>query len=148
MAEPGGVTRRDFLLLTAGLGSVVAVGAATLPNLPALVQARQHALPAWATTTTQSTRAYHTALDQPDLLTSLPCFCGCATYQPPHRNLYDCFVNADGTLDTHAAGCTTCQEEALAAGRWADQGLSAPAIRTQLVASFGDRGPSTDSANG
>ena len=148
MGEPGGVTRRDFLLITATVGSVVAVGVSTLPNLPSLVQAQQHALPGWATTTTQSTRAYHAALDQPDLLASLPCFCGCVAMQPPHRNLYDCFVNPDGTFDTHAAGCTTCQDEALAARGWADQGLSAPAIRTQIVAAFSDRGPSTDSANG
>ena len=148
MSEPGGITRRDFLVLTAAIGSVAAVGASVLPGLPSLAVAQQHALPGWATTTSQSTRAYHTALEQPDLLASLPCFCGCATYQPPHRNLYDCFVNPDGTLDTHAAGCTTCQEEALAARQWADQGLAAPAVREQLIAAFGDRGPSTESANG
>ena len=148
MDEQGGVTRRDFLLLGAALGSIVATGFATLPNMPSLVQARQNALPGWATTTTRSTRAYHAALDRPDLLASLPCFCGCVAMQPPHRNLYDCFVNPDGTFDTHAAGCTTCQDEALAAGDWAERGLSAPAIRTQVVAAFGDRGPSTDSAIG
>jgi hypothetical protein len=32
---------------------------------------------------------------RPDLLTALPCFCGCVSYTPPHRNLHECFVWPD-----------------------------------------------------
>ena len=44
---------------------------------------------------------------RPDLLVALPCFCGCVSYAPAHRSLYDCFVRPDGAFETHAAGCST-----------------------------------------
>jgi len=32
-----------------------------------------------------------------------------------HVNLRDCYLYADGNLNTHAAGCGICQEERLSA---------------------------------
>jgi hypothetical protein len=138
--------RRELLTALAGFGSVAALGWTTLPNLPILMRGAGTELPDWATTTAVSASAYRTALLRPDLLASVPCFCGCVTYSPPHRSLLDCFVRPAGGFEPHAAGCSTCQEEALAARRWADQGLELPEVRRRIIASFEDRGPSTDHA--
>jgi hypothetical protein len=145
-SEVASVSRRTFLTAVASFGSMAALAWATLPNLPGLLRQASVELPNWATTTPVSAGAYRTAVLRPDLLVALPCFCGCATYTPAHRSLYDCFVRPDGTFETHAAGCSTCQEEALAAVRWADQGLTVADVRSNVVSKFEDRGPSTDSA--
>jgi Protein of unknown function with PCYCGC motif len=136
--------RREFLLALAGFGSIGAFAWVALPTLPELVRAASIQLPAWAATTPISSAAYRVAVLQPDLLSSLPCFCGCVGYQPPHRNLRDCFLRPEGGFEAHAAGCTTCQEEALMAERLARQGMPSGDIRDALVASFVDRGPSTE----
>jgi uncharacterized protein with PCYCGC motif len=114
--------------------------------MPDLVRELRVSLPGWATTTAASARAYRTSVLQPDLLAGLPCFCGCVSLTPPHRTLLDCFVRPDGAYETHAAGCSTCQDEALAARRWADLGMALAEVRRRVVSTFGDRGPSTDGA--
>jgi Protein of unknown function with PCYCGC motif len=136
--------RREFLIGLLGFGSVGALGSATLPTVPSLMREMRVTLPPWATTSATTASAYRTAVLRPDLLAALPCFCGCATYVPAHRSLLDCFVHADGTFEPHAAGCSTCQEEALAARHLADRGLTPADVRRDIVATFGDRGPSTD----
>ena len=136
--------RRAFLTALAGFGSLGALGWLTLPNGPGLVQEARISLPDWATTTAASASAYRTAVLRPDLLSALPCYCGCVTYAPPHRSLLDCFVRPDGGFEAHAAGCSTCQEEALAARRLADGGLAVPEVRARVVTTFQERGPSTD----
>jgi hypothetical protein len=137
--------RRQFLVALAGFGSLGAAAWVTLPMLPGLVRAAGVSLPAWATTTPASSSAYRVAATQPELLASLPCFCGCVGYQPPHRSLLDCFIRPEGGFEAHAAGCTTCQDEALTARRLATQGLPAAEIHRTIVDTFGQRGPSTDS---
>jgi Protein of unknown function with PCYCGC motif len=138
--------RREFLVAVAGFGSTLALGWVTLPGLPSLLRQANVELPSWAATTAASAGAYRVAVLRPQLLEALPCFCGCATYQPAHHSLRDCFLKPDGSFESHAAGCTTCQEEALAASRWADQGLVTTDVRSRLVAAFSERGPSTDGA--
>ena len=138
--------RRELLLAIAGFGSIGAAAWVIVPELPRLMREASAELPTWATTTPNSASAYRTAVLHPDLLASLPCFCGCVGYQPPHRNLRDCFLRPDGAFEAHAAGCTTCQDEALTARRLTRQGMSTPQIRTAIVATFGERGPSTDTA--
>ena len=138
--------RREFLVALLGFGSVGALGSVTLPNVPNLMRETRVALPTWASTSAATASAFRTAVLRPDLLAALPCFCGCAAYVPAHRSLLDCFVHADGTFEPHAAGCSTCQDEALTARHLADQGLSPSEVRRNIVAAFEDRGPSTDMA--
>jgi hypothetical protein len=138
--------RRTFLTGLVSLGAVGALGWVTLPNVPGLMREVRVVLPDWATTTAVSAGAYRTAVLRPDLLAALPCFCGCVSFATPHRSLYDCFVQADGTFETHAAGCSTCQDEAVAARHWAAGGLSVTETRRRIIEAFGELGPSTDAA--
>jgi len=136
--------RRTFLTALASLGSVGALAWVSVPNVPGLIREMRVVLPDWATTTAVSAAAYRTAVLQPDLLVALPCFCGCVSFASPHRSLYDCFVQPDGRFESHAAGCSTCQDEAIAARRWAAGGLAVSETRRRIIEAFSELGPSTD----
>jgi Protein of unknown function with PCYCGC motif len=145
-AQSARFPRREFLVALAGFGSIGAFAWVALPTMPALVRAASLELPSWATTTPTSAAAYRAAVLNGDLLTSIPCFCGCVGYQPPHRSLRDCFLRPEGGFEAHAAGCTTCQEEALMVSRLARQGMPAGEMHNMIVAAFSERGPSTEMA--
>lgn len=54
---------------------------------------------------------YQAAEDLADVYRQVPCFCGCEEFLG-HRDLYDCFVRADGAgWESHAAGCGVCIAE-------------------------------------
>jgi hypothetical protein len=82
-------------------------------------------------------RHYHAALAEPDTYRQIPCFCGCEEFLG-HRDLYDCFVRADGTgWDAHAAGCGICIAESATVLDLLDQGSTAPTIRAEVIARYG-----------
>ena len=94
--------RRQFLITLAGFGVLGAFAWVTVPTLAELARATNASLPAQATTTpTLGKRILIRGYEE--LLASLPCFCGCAGYQPPHRNLLDCFIRTEGGFESHAA---------------------------------------------
>jgi hypothetical protein len=102
------------------------------PAFPAGVYANETAL-----------KAYRVAVRMPSLLAVLPCYCGCGqTLQ--HRNLYDCFMNDDGTFDEHAATCAICDMQALDAATWQAQGNSPKQIWRLMVAKYDSYGPGTN----
>ena len=68
--------------------------------------------------------------------TELPCYCGCEQGLG-HLNLEDCFVNADGDWDAHAAGCVVCTQEAIAAREQLDAGITIGDVRQSIIDSFG-----------
>jgi len=90
--------------------------------------------------------AYQFAVANPDVLTQLPCYCGCALLAPPHRSLRDCFLEEDGSYASHASGCLICTEIALAAVEAAGAGMSHGEIRALVDERFTGRGPSTNTA--
>lgn len=56
--------------------------------------------------------AYQYALDHNEVLSRIPCYCGCGSI---HSNVRECFVKAelpDGTVewDFHGAACGICQD--------------------------------------
>ena len=119
-------------------GSVGALAALTLPNMPALVRDALAPLPAWAAATPRSARAYHAAMRRADVLAQLPCYCGCMTASTlAHQNLRDCYFLADGSLNTHAAGCGICQSEALDADRLLTAGWSRTDIWQEVDDTYG-----------
>ena len=60
--------------------------------------------------------AYQLAVDNRQLFSQMPCYCGCARLpDKPHQNLDQCFFMADGSFEKHAAYCTICADIATAA---------------------------------
>ena len=136
--NPASFPRRQFLTGVVAFGALGALAAVTTPGLPALVRAASSSLPTWATSSPQMAKAYRAALDAPRLLAQLPCYCGCMESPTlAHANLRDCFLYADGSLNTHAAGCGICQQEALSATAWQVEGLSVDEIHAHIDDLYG-----------
>jgi hypothetical protein len=91
-------------------------------------------------------QAYQFAVANPDVLTQLPCYCGCGAMG--HTSNYSCYVaeqNADGTVksfDNHALGCSICVDITQDAMRLLKDGKSVPEIRSYVDQSYAKYGPS------
>jgi hypothetical protein len=73
--------------------------------------------------------AYQVAKDIPEVLSELPCFCGCMTGFGHKSNLF-CFK------DQHGAACDMCQNIALDAKKMHDQGLSIAQIQDNIKTKY------------
>ena len=91
----------------------------------------------------QALKGYRIAVQMPELLAVLPCYCGCGKTLG-HRSLRDCFLNDDGTFDEHAATCAVCDMQAADAALWKAQGNPPSQIWRLMVAKYDTYGPSTD----
>lgn len=91
--------------------------------------------------------AYQFALDRPDVMMWVPCYCGCGGHSG-HKNARDCFVKestATSTkFDEHGAGCGVCVGIAVEAKRLTEEGKSLRQIRAAVDEKFGAIGPGTD----
>ncbi len=105
----------------------------------------QGEFPDFVYTTEETLAGYQAAVANPGLLAKIPCYCGCG-YIPdnPHQSVSDCFLNSDGTFDSHAYGCQICIRIALDAVEWQQQGLNAAAIRAKVDSKYSRFGPATD----
>lgn len=70
-------------------------------------------MPDYATTSPDLEAMYRFAMDNGELVSYMPCTCGCA--QSGHMSLWNCFVqriDASGkvTFSDHATGCQICQD--------------------------------------
>lgn len=80
---------------------------------------------------------YHAATELADVYREIPCYCGCEEFLG-HRDLYDCFVRADGQgWDAHAAGCGVCIAESTLARDLTDAGTPAGDIPAAVIDRFG-----------
>jgi len=85
-------------------------------------------------------QAYQFAFANPDVLTQLPCYCGCGAMG--HTSNYSCYVaeqSADGTVksfDNHALGCSICVDIMLKDGK------TVPEIRAYVDQTYTKYGPS------
>lgn len=98
-------------------------------------------LPDYAYSSAASLKAYTVALQIPDVLEKIPCYCGCVSMehlQTSHKHLRDCFVFDDGTFDDHASYCDTCVYEALDVDKWYTEGLPVKDIRARIDAKYGN----------
>ena len=89
--------------------------------------------------------AYQFAVANPDVLTQLPCYCGCGGMG--HTSNYSCYVageNEDGGLefDNHALGCSICVDITQDAMRMLDEGQSMAEIRSYVDQTYSAFGPS------
>ena len=109
---------------------------ASIDSMPAEVQS--------APVTVQ--QAYQFAVANPDVLTQLPCYCGCGPIG--HTSNYACYVaeqNADGSVnsfDNHALGCSICVDITQDAMRMLKDGKTVPEIRVYVDQTYAKYGPS------
>jgi len=122
---------------------LVAVGPARLlADRPASPVGGGRPFPDWAYTMPRGGQGYTAAFARPDVLATLPCFCGCDSFDQPHASLRECFIQPSGEIDTHGAFCETCQEEAIDAVAWAEAGVEPDEIHARIVAAYSGRDPS------
>ena len=129
------------VLITAGCGGSepitkeTGLQMASIAEMPAEVQA--------APVTVQ--RAYQFNVANPDIMTNIPCYCGCGSMG--HTSNYDCYVageNADGSIkyDTHALGCSICVDITQDTMRLLNEGQSVEQIKAYIDQTYAQYGPS------
>lgn len=80
---------------------------------------------------------YQAAADLADVYREVPCYCGCEEFLG-HRDLYDCFVRADGhAWEAHAARCGVCIAESTLVRELVDAGTPAGDIPAAVIDRFG-----------
>jgi len=90
-------------------------------------------------------QAYQFAFANPEVLTQLPCYCGCGAMG--HTSNYSCYVssvdvNITITYDSHALGCSICIDITQDAMRMLRDGKSVPEIRAYVDQTYAKFGPS------
>jgi hypothetical protein len=92
------------------------------------------------------TAAYQFAAEHPEILSYVPCFCGCE--RAGHGGNHDCFVKqraANGDVvvwDEHGVECTVCIDVANRSRQMHASGASVRAIRAAIDKEFGALFPS------
>jgi hypothetical protein len=89
---------------------------------------------------------YQLALANPELLSQIPCYCGCRAV---HKNVKDCFVRevkADGTVvwDNMGLACQICQDIVQDTRQLVRQNKSLVEIRAAIDQKYSRFGPATD----
>lgn len=112
----------------------------------ALAQAAWNARPAYVRSQPRVEAAYAYAMARPDVLSWLPCYCGCVAMD--HRSNLDCFFKPTqpGTplqFEEHASYCDVCVETALMAKQMLADGQGLRTIRDRVDATFGGAAPGT-----
>jgi hypothetical protein len=88
--------------------------------------------------------AYQFAVDRPDVMKWMNCYCGCGDHSG-HKSALNCFVQASGReFDDHGSNCDVCVGIALDAMTMTEEGRSLSEIRTYIDDSYSDIGPGTD----
>ncbi len=107
------------------------------------------ALPQYVTAAgSQVVLAYEFALDRPDVMLWMPCYCGCGGHSG-HKSARDCFVKATSSsgniqFDDHGSACDVCVNIALRAREMTLAGQPLSEIRATVDQEFSDIGPGTD----
>ncbi|MBU1136905.1 PCYCGC domain-containing protein [Patescibacteria group bacterium] len=104
-------------------------------------------LPQYATRTASVQAAYQHALDNPELLQYIPCYCNC--YQLGHKNVDECFIKEfkpDGKVvfDEHGANCGICYATVLDSQLLFDQGKTIQEIREYVDNKYSSYGQGTN----
>ena len=92
--------------------------------------------------------AYQFAMDRPDIMMWMPCYCGCGGHSG-HKSAKNCFIKESSTatdvqFDEHGANCQMCVIIALDTKTMTEEGRSLKEIRIYIDDKFGDIGPGTD----
>ncbi len=101
--------------------------------------------PAFVYDSAQSLKAYRLAVQMPEMLYRLPCYCDCGRASG-HKSLHDCFFKSDGSFNDHASACEVCDLEMMDAAQWKSQGKSLKEIRARIDQKYSPYGTATDTA--
>lgn len=109
---------------------------AVLGEMPAVVQQAP----------TSVREAYQFAVANPDILTQIPCYCGCGAMG--HKSNYDCYVAGQGAggelaFDNHALGCSICVDISQDVMHMLDQGKDVAEIYAFVDNTYARFGPAT-----
>src|SRR3990172_12739596 len=106
----------------------------------------QEGLPSFAYNSRESLEGYRFAAANQELLSQLPCYCGCVNLSggQSHKSLKNCYIKEDGTFDDHASSCDLCNKIALDVKAWQKSGLSVKEIRAQVDQKYEEYGKPTD----
>ncbi len=90
-------------------------------------------------------QAYQFAVANPDILSQLPCYCGCGGMG--HTSNYSCYVageddSGDLMFDGHALGCSICVDITQDAMRMLEDGKSTAEILSSVDQTYSRFGPS------
>ena len=90
-------------------------------------------------------QAYQFAVANPEVLQSIPCYCGCGVMG--HTSSYDCYVAdqvSDGTFrfEDHALGCSICVDIVHDTMRMLREGKDLHQVRTAIDQTYSRYGPS------
>ena len=144
------------IIAAAAAGVVIAVGLVIILFAPgggsdhsATTGAQSGELPEYVLAAgDRAALAYQFALDRPDVMLWMPCYCGCGGHSG-HRNARDCFVKATSSpgniqFDEHGSACNVCVDIALLARQMTVAGRLLTEIRAAVDQEFSDIGPGTD----
>ena len=135
-----------IFLLAGGSGSdgpETAAPAATMDNQ------NDGTLPQYVMAASEDVRmAYQYAMDRPDVMMWMPCYCGCGEHSG-HKSAKNCFIKESSTatnvqFDEHGANCAMCVSIALDTKRMQEEGRSLREIRDYIDEEYGSIGPGTD----
>lgn len=138
--RPRRISRRTAIIALGLLGSVLVTSACNVP-IQRYFSSPRPMFPTWVNTMPRGGEAYTAAYSNLDLMATLLCYCGCLKFEQPHGSLRDCFVLPDGEMNTHAAFCETCQDEAIDAIAMANAGQDWAVIREHIDATYASRAP-------
>lgn len=90
-------------------------------------------------------QAYQFAAANPELMTHIPCYCGCGSMG--HTSNYSCYVSGEDEqgnkqYDNHALGCSICVDITIDAMRLFQEGKTTTEIRAYVDQSYSQFGPS------
>ena len=92
--------------------------------------------------------AYRFAIANQELLSQIPCFCGCVA--GGHKSNLGCYLKEDGQpggivqYDNHALGCGICVDITRDVMQMTQEGKSVDEMRTVINERYGSFGPSTE----
>ena len=90
-----------------------------------------------------SLKAYRLAVQMPEMLFKLPCYCDCGRASG-HKSLHDCFYKSDGAFNDHASACEVCDLEIIDAAQWTKEGKTIQQVRALIDAKYAPYGNATD----
>jgi hypothetical protein len=137
---------RTSFALPLGVAAIAALLAACGAAEPPFAMAPMNDLPAEMRGAPASVReAYQFAAANPEILQSIPCYCGCGAMG--HTSNYACYVSDVGpageiTYDSHALGCSICVDITQDTMRFLRQGESVEDIRAIIDNTYSAFGPS------